>query len=104
MSKLIDALFNSDPVSFGNDVADILADKITDAIDAKKVEVAQSLIPEVRDDDIEEEIDDDFESAYDYSDEEEDDSEIVNAIDDLPGAGSMKGANLPTDAYETTGD
>ena len=104
MSKLIDALFNSDPVSFGNDIADILADKVTDAIDAKKVEVAQSLIPEVHDEDIEEEIDDDFESAYDYSEEQEDDNEVVNAIDDLPGAGSMKGANLPTDDYELTGD
>jgi len=104
MSKLINSALNGDPISFRDEIVDALSNKVTDAIDAKKIEIAQTFVPSIDEEDIEEEIDDDFESAYDYSDEEEDDSEIVNAIDDLPGAGSMKGANLPTDAYETTGD
>ena len=104
MSKLINSALNGDPISFRDEIVDALSNKVTDAIDAKKIEMAQTFVPSIDEEDIEEEIDDDFESAYDYSDEEEDDSEIVNAIDDLPGAGSMKGANLPTDAYETTGD
>ncbi len=47
-------------------------------------------------------IDDDFEIESEYNDEEEE-SEVVNAIDQLPGAGSKK-VDLPTDNYDQTGD
>ena len=47
-------------------------------------------------------IDDDFEIESEYNDEEEE-SEVVNVIDQLPGAGSKK-VDLPTDNYDQTGD
>ena len=46
-------------------------------------------------------VDDDFEGLY--HNDEEDDSDVVDAIDQLPGAGSLK-ADIPTKEYEQDSD
>lgn len=50
INDLLGAVVNKSPISFANSLADIMADKVQDAIASRKVEVASSIYGESEED------------------------------------------------------
>lgn len=80
-SDLLGYAFDKNPVDFASSLDSILRAKALDAIEAKRIEFAQSIYGEDTDDDADLTVDDDYDS--DEDDGYEDDEDIDIDLDDV---------------------
>lgn len=78
-SDIIQAAIDENPLDVQNTVSDLMLNKIRDAVDLKKIEMAQQFFDAVPEDGWDNEDD---EESYDDSDEEEFDDEDVDYDED----------------------